>query len=71
MAHRRRGRYFREDRQKEAVERQLEHDTLSVTEKIAKAESRPGKSEKEIKRLETKLAKGIQDLEAELSNHST
>lgn len=49
MVHLRRDR--RRDQQKEAVERQQEHDTLSVSEKIAKAEYRPGKSEKEIKRL--------------------
>jgi len=71
MGHLRSGRDSREDRQEIVAENQRKHNALSVTEKIAKAKSRPGKSKREIKRLETKLAKGIQDLEAELSNHST
>ncbi len=51
MGHLRKGRYNRETRQEIAAENQQKHAALSVTEKIAKAKSRPGKSEKEIKRL--------------------
>lgn len=41
----------------EAEKRQLEHDSLTLKERIAKATSRRGKSERELKRLNALLEK--------------
>lgn len=47
--------FWRKNRQQEAVARQKEYDALSTSEKIARAKTRPGNSEKEIGRLTTIL----------------
>lgn len=44
-----------EERRTEAVVRKQEHDSLTIEEKIKKAEARPGNSEKELKRLRAQL----------------
>lgn len=41
----------RKERQEQAAVRQAEYDALSVEQKIARAEGRPGNSEKELRRL--------------------
>ena len=47
----------KEERQEEAIERQERYDNLSIKQKIDLAKSRPGKSLKEIRRLEKLNAK--------------
>ena len=53
----------RNRRAEEANARQLEHDSLTVTEKVAKAKSRRGNSAKEITRL-TAIKKAVKNLES-------
>jgi|ETNvirnome_2_300_1030623.scaffolds.fasta_scaffold18338_4 DNA-binding CsgD family transcriptional regulator len=48
----------KEERKIQANERQDKYDKLTVKEKIVRAKSRRGKSEKEIKRLMSKHRKG-------------
>lgn len=44
-------RFVREQRRVDAERRQAEYDALSLDEKIARAESRPGESKRELSRL--------------------
>lgn len=44
------------ERRLQAQQRQSAHNALSLQEKIAKAESRPGNSARELKRLRAQLA---------------
>ena len=45
----------RDQKRREPLDRQAEHDSLTVQEKIAKAQSRRGASKKEIARLQKQL----------------
>jgi hypothetical protein len=42
------GKYRRKQKQNEAITRQVEHDSLTIPERIEKAKSRRGESKREI-----------------------
>ena len=44
-------RFVREQRREDTERRQAEYDNLTLDEKIARAESRPGESRRELSRL--------------------
>lgn len=52
----------RHNKMLDAISRQYAHDSLSLLEKLKKAESRRGKSEREIKRLLANAAKNGVDV---------
>lgn len=53
------GKYRLKQKQNEAITRQVEHDSLTIPERIEKAKSRRGESKREIARLTEVLLSSV------------